>query len=199
MATQLEEPRRAEVIRRIAEEALGDAVQITLLINLLETQNSGEVNKRLNEAGAGKAAIVFRNALIARLVLLIARSYSKPRQGDLHLDAAVLLLEDNTMREIFGTGDGGKKLAEFDKQWAKCRGDHRLPAINDFRNKFTAHLGEPRDIQEASYRELFEFGKQTAKAMELLALATGIVVNPINEDTGLISSPAAFWAPWKRD
>jgi len=82
-------------------------------------------------------------------------------------------------------------------RYAKCRGDHRLPPIKVFRDKYTAHLGEPKNIQEATYRDLFTFGAETAKAMEPLALATGIAIKPINTDPDSESSPEAFWAPWK--
>jgi hypothetical protein len=190
--------RPAETVRKIADLALGDAVEITLLIALIERQNAGKINEQLNKDGAGRAAIVLRNALIARLVMLIARAYSKPKHGDLHLRVAACLLEDNATRQIFGGGNGAEKLAIFDAHWAKCRGDHRLQPIKNFRDKYTAHLGEPKDIQEATYRDLFAFGAATAKAMELLSLATGVAVNPTSTDPELVSSPAAFWAPWKQ-
>ena len=74
---------------------------------------------------------------------------------------------------------------------------------SDLRNRLPcsapngAHLGEPKNIQEATYRDLFTFGAETAKAMEPLALATGIAIKPINTDPDSESSPEAFWAPWK--
>jgi hypothetical protein len=82
--------------------------------------------------------------------------------------------------------------------WTKCRGDHRLPSIKSFCDKYTVHLGEPKDIQEGTYRDLFAFGAETAKAMEMLALATGVAVNPISTEADIVSSPEAFWAPWVR-
>jgi hypothetical protein len=101
MTTQSTRP--AETVRKVAELALADAIEITLLIGLMRGQNAGGVNKKLSEAGAGSAAAVIRNALMARLVLLIARAYAKPKQGDLHLRKAVCLLKDNTTRQIFGS------------------------------------------------------------------------------------------------
>jgi hypothetical protein len=190
-----EQKHHAETVRKIAELALGDAVEITVLIELLKEQNSGDVIQTLAGAGVEKAAGVLRNALIARLVLLIARSYAEPRDKDLHLGAAVNLLKDKTTREIFQPG--ATKLAEFDEHWAKCRGDHRLPKIIDFRDKYTAHLGEPKELTAATYGELFGFGADTAKCMEMLALATNIAVTSIDIDPDVLSSPKAFWAPWK--
>ena len=176
-----------------------DAVEITLLIALIQGQNTGGVNEQLNKAGVGQAAMVLRNALIARLVIMIARAYAKPKHGDLHVRAAACLLKDNTTRQIFESGNGAEKLTAFNAHWAKCRGDHRLPPIIDFRDKYTAHLGEPKDIQEGTFRDLFEFGAATAKAMELLARATGVAVTAIDSDPSLVSSPEAFWARWKQD
>jgi hypothetical protein len=46
--------RPAETVRQIAELALGDAVEITLLIALIERQNTGEINGQLNKDGAGQ-------------------------------------------------------------------------------------------------------------------------------------------------
>jgi hypothetical protein len=199
MAAQSVQQRPAETVRKIAELALSDAVEITLLIALIEGQNTGGVNKKLDEAGADRAGVVLRNALIARLVILIARAYAKPKHGDLHLAVAADLLKDNPTRQVFGSGNGAEKLAAFDAQFEKCRGDHRLPPINNFRDKYTAHLGEPKDIKETTYRDLFAFGAETARAMELLALATGVIVKPIiGSDPELASSPEAFWAPWKQ-
>jgi hypothetical protein len=188
----------AETVRKIVELALGDAIEITLLIALMRGQNTGGVNKQLDEAGAGSSRRALRNALMARLVILIARAYAIPKHGDLHLRVAVCLLKNNVTRQIFGSGNGAEKLAAFEAHWDKCLGDHRLRAIKGFRDKYTAHLGEPKDIEEATYRDLFAFGAATTKAMELLAFATGVAVNPINTEPDLISSPEAFWARWKQ-
>jgi hypothetical protein len=78
----------AETVRKVAELAVGDAVEIAVLTEIMEGQNSNGVNQMLSRAGAGRAAMALRNALIARLVLLIARAYAKPKQGDLHLHVA---------------------------------------------------------------------------------------------------------------
>jgi AbiU2 len=199
LAAEGNEPRRAETVRKVAELALDDAVQITLLIALLKGQSTEGVSERIKDAGATKAVAAFRNALIARLVILIARAYATPKQGDLHLRVAANILEDNRIRQVFSSGDDSAKLAAFDEHWAKCRGDHRLPAIKAFRDKYTAHLGEPKDIDQATFGDLLAFGAETAKAMELLALAARVAVNPISTDAELASSPEAFWGPWKAE
>jgi len=128
-------PRRPEeTAREVAKLALDDSVEITLLMALMQGQNTGGVNEGLNEAGAGAAAKVARNALTARLVMLIARAYARPKYGDLHLHVAACALKDGTARQIFMNTNGAEKLTAFETQWSKCRGDHRLPAIKDFRD-----------------------------------------------------------------
>jgi len=188
----------ADQIREIANLALGDALNIVQLTALLEGQNAGGVNKRLSDAGADNAAITARNAMIAYLVVLISRAYADPKPGDLHLRVAADLLKSDTLaRSIFNAGDASKKVAEFEAQWAACRGDYRLQRINHFRDKFTAHLGEPKDIPVPLYRELFAFGDATVKAIELLALAIGVADKPIESNIDAVLSANAFWKPWK--
>ena len=173
----------AETVRKIADLALADAVEITVLVNLIKTQNTGGINAELNKVGAGRAAMVFRNSLIARLVLLVDRAYAKPKHGDLHVQRAACLLK--------------RQLSEFEAHWLKCRGDHRRPLIREFRDKYTAHLGEPKNIEPATYDELFGFAAATAEAMQLLALATRVAEQRIETEPDLINSPEAFWSPWK--
>jgi hypothetical protein len=161
MVAQPTPPSNAERIRQIATLALNDAIEITVLIALMKDQNQGGVNEKLNAAGAGKAGGVIRNALLARLVTMIARAYPKPKPGkrDVHLREAARLLEtDSVARQIFGSGDSKEHLAKFEAQWIRCRDDHRREKINNFRDKYTAHLKQPEEIDEATYAELFAFG-----------------------------------------
>jgi hypothetical protein len=67
MQVQQAQSRPAETIRKAAELALNDAIEIRQLIALMRTQNAGDVNKRLTEARAGRARTVVQNALLARL------------------------------------------------------------------------------------------------------------------------------------
>jgi hypothetical protein len=187
----------SDVVVVIAKSALSDAIEIITLINLIREQNAGGLNKRLAEAGAGQASRACRNALIARLVILTARAYVKPRNGDRHVQVAVNLLQAKTVRDTFTSGGNAERMDAFDAQWLKCKQDERLPKIKAFRDKYTAHLGEPEEIQEATYVELFEFGVETAKSMELLALAANVATKRVSSDPSLTASAQAFWRPWK--
>ena len=66
LTSQTRPERAAETVREIAEEAMRDAIEITLLIGLLKVQNAGGVNDKLANAGASEAAKALRNALVAR-------------------------------------------------------------------------------------------------------------------------------------
>ncbi len=190
---------RADEVRKIADLAFGDAVEITSLIELIRRQNADGINAEMNKAGAGRAAMVLRNAMIARLVTLVARAYAPAKKGDLHVRVAVDIFRDNTTRQMFTSVAGGKeKVADFEKRWLRCHGDHRKPAIKEFRDKFTAHLGEPSNSDPATYKDLFDFGAATAELMESLALATGAIVAPIKSDPDVTECAAKFWQPWKK-
>lgn len=186
-----------DMIRKIAEQALQDALQIVHLIELLRAQNSKGINSRISKAGGSQAVVAFRNAMIGYLTLLVARAYAKPRPGDLHCRvAADLLHSDKASREIFEAGDRGKLLAQFQSHWEKCVKDSRLERIEHFRHKYTAHIGEPKDIPEPEYRELFAFGIATAQALDLLALTTMVAVSSATGNNKALFSAAAFWKPW---
>jgi hypothetical protein len=90
-------------------------------------------------------------------------------------------------------------VADFEVQWTKCRGDHRLERIKHFRDKYTAHLGEPKDIPEPEYGELLGFGEATMRAIELLALSTGVAVKSIKDNNNASAAAKAFWKPWTKD
>ncbi len=184
-------------IRKIAELGLQDALQILHLIELLRTQNSRGINARISQAGGSQAVVAIRYAMIGYLTLIVARAYANPWSGDLHCRvAAELLKSDQMSREIFQTGDGGKLLAQLQSHWEKCVKDPRLERIEHFRHKHTAHLGEPRDIPEPEYRELFAFGIATAQAFDLLALTTKVAVKSATGNNAALFSAEAFWKPW---
>lgn len=188
----------AETVRKIGDLALSDAVEITVLIELIRKQNADRINNELNKAGAGRAAIVLRNSMIARLVTIVARAYAPAKHGDLHVRIAKDLLKDNVTRQIFTSTAGGKeRVSDFETRWPKCCGDHRRPRVKEFRDKYTAHLGEPTEIETATYNDLFRFAAATAELMESLALVTRAAVNPVASDADVMECADKFWQPWK--
>src|SRR5580700_9929114 len=85
MAEQSIQKPAQQIVLEIAKQALDDAKEITVLVGLIREQNTGGVNKRLSEAGASNVVSAVRNASIARLVIVVARAYAKPRHGDRHV------------------------------------------------------------------------------------------------------------------
>lgn len=191
-------PNPAETIRTVGGHAATDAIEIMMLIALLRGKQNGIVPAKLKEAGAGEASKAVESGLIARLVTLTARSYAEPRPGDMHIAVATELLKAGAVRQIFSTGDGGAKLAAYEAQWAKCCGDHRRKLVEEFRDKYTAHLGEPNEVKAATYADVYGFAAETARAMDNLALATGTIVrSTLDDNPVLTSAPAAFWKRWE--
>jgi hypothetical protein len=198
MATAKQNP-DVETARTIASLAYGgDALEILVLIEAMETQNSGEVNETLSDAGAAQAGIVIRNSMIAWLVILVARAYAKARPGDLHLQRGFDLLKDIPVRTEFDGMRLGAAIAEAERYWSKCTGDHRLPHLLHFRDKFTAHIGKPKDVPIPVYKDLFAVARATVTAMEKFARATGVADVPVREQIDAKPAAEAFWRPWQK-
>lgn len=189
-------------IKPIAENGFSDALEIMQLIALLKAQNSNNVNKALSKAGAGRAAIAARNAFIARLTLLVVRCYAKPRAGDLHIRQAFnLISKDQRVRDELARRNSGATVKDAEDRWLLCRGDHRLKSLEHFRDKYTAHLGEPEeDIPLPKYDELFPFAEETAKLMQALANAAGVNTHKLSDwSDEIVGSAEALWEPWKSE
>jgi hypothetical protein len=87
-------------------------------------------------------------------------------------------------------------LTEAVAHFKKCKGDHRLQKIRHFRDKFTAHIGEPEEIPLPAYKELFSFASETVRCIDQIAGATGLADKKIEDNIDAKKEAAAFWAPW---
>ena len=183
----------------IAKDGFTDAQEILQIISLMRVQNSNNVNKNLSNAGAGGAAITARNALIARLTLLVSRCYSRSREGDLHIGRAYELIARD-QRVSAELSRRGPKTSVKDAQaiWARCKGDHRLARIDHFRHKFTAHISTPNaEIPIPNYDELFSFAVETTKVIQALAHVAGANNHELSDwNDELKAAAEAFWKPW---
>ena len=138
-----------------------------------------------------------RNAL-SRLVLLVSRVYAPAREHDMHVGRAFDLLEDPAVKaKLAGRGPPGS-LGQAIEAWQKLEGDHRLPKIKQFRDKYTAHLGKPKpEIPLPEFRELFSFAHDTTKLLDQLARVTGSHWEGLDtRDDQFRESARAFWKPW---
>jgi hypothetical protein len=93
----------ARMICDIADIGFTDAIEIRQIIQALELQNRYEISEALLAVGAGYAAVIIRNALIARLVLLVGRVFDASCNGELHVSRAMELMKDNTIRSEIET------------------------------------------------------------------------------------------------
>lgn len=186
-------------LKPIADDGFADALEILQLIAILEAQNTNGVNKGLNKAGAGRAAMTAKNALITRLTLLVVRCYAKPREGDLHIRKAFdIIAKDVRVSEELMRRHSGEPLKTAQANWLHCRGDHRLQRLEHFRDKYTAHFSKPNeDIPLPKYNELFPFAVETTSLMESLAHAVGANTHKLSDwDSEINASAESFWKPW---
>jgi hypothetical protein len=191
-----------KTIKPIAKNGFSDALEILQLIALLKAQNSNNVNKALSKIGAGRAAMATRNAFIAQLTLLVARTYAKSRDGDLHVRRAFeLIAKDPRISEGLAKRGLAGKLKDAQAMWSLCRDDSRLVRIQHFRNKYTAHIAEPdAEIPLPKYDELFPFAIETTKVMQALANASGVNNDNLPDwNDELTGTAEAFWKPWASD
>jgi hypothetical protein len=132
--------------------------------------------------------------MMSRLVLLVALEFSKPLETDKNLHRAVNLLNVPMVRQIFSKN--AEALTEAVAHFKKCKGDHRLQKIRHFRDKFTAHIGEPEEIPLPAYKELFSFAREAVRCIDLIAGATGLADQKIEDSINAKKQAVAFWAPW---
>jgi hypothetical protein len=183
----------------IADTGFTDAIEIRQIVQALELQNRNEVSEALPAVGAGYTAVTIRNALIARLVLLVGRVYDHSGNGEPHIGRAMELMKDGAVRSEIEARGRKDLLAEFFKRWGKLKGDRRLKRIKQLRDRYTAHLGKFNNaIPPLEFQELFDFARDTTAVMDTLARATGTRTQCLDSwDEELNESAAAFWQPWQ--
>ena len=101
----------------MSDKAFVDGIELLHLIEVLQRQNTGGVNDKLNAAGAGGAATYVRNAIISRIVLIVAGAYAPARRGDLHLRRAFDLLVRPAVRHELGRRGSDQILHEATNLW----------------------------------------------------------------------------------
>ena len=187
-----------EQVLEISDKAFVDGIELLHLIEVLEAQNTDVISKRLSAENAAGAAMVVRNGLLSRIVLFLAGAYSVSRAGDLHLGRAFDLLNENpSVREELGRRGSPEFLNKAVVLWTQCKGDHRLPPITHFRDKFTAHLSAPNK-PPPTFANVFSFAQDTIAVIDTLARGTGARHEPLLDWQAEAAHTAArFWNVWK--
>lgn len=188
-------------VYEISDQGFGDAIEIRQIVQLLQIQNSQQVRESLEENDAETAALIVRNSLLTRLVLLISRAFSDSRDSDLHIGRAIALLKDGAVRAEIETRGPPGSVTHALEIWTRLKGDHRLWSILHFRDKYTAHLGNPKPhISLPEYQQKFDFAREASNLMSVLAIATGAKTEGIDTwDDELHLSASSFWSPWLAD
>jgi hypothetical protein len=188
----------ARIVCDIADVGFTDAIEIRQIIQALELQNRYEISEALLAVGAGYAAVIIRNALIARLVLLVGRVFDASCNGELHVSRAMELMKDNAVRSEIEARGRKDLLAEAFKRWTKLKSDQRLGRIKKLRDRYAAHLGDFNSvIPTLELQEFFDFSRDTTAVIDMLARATGTRTQCLDSwDEELKESAVAFWQPW---
>jgi hypothetical protein len=140
----------------------------------LEAENTPAAVTAVNAAGTDAVAKCVYRALWSRLLVVVTRAYADARPGDRHAQYAFDLLKDPAVRAEIEKMGNPTALADAISLWAKCRGDHRRPAIDPFRDKQIAHWGSLRNAPPI-INDIFALSRATAAALERLAQGTGVV------------------------
>jgi|PersoiStandDraft_1058852.scaffolds.fasta_scaffold102873_1 hypothetical protein len=188
------------LVHVVAREGYLHALEILQLIEVMQRQNLLQINAHLSEAGAGSAANVVRNSLIARIALLVVGCYSPTRNGDKHLRVAFEILRDHKLiRNEIAERGSADALSEAENLWHNLLRDPRLSSVKHFRDKYTAHIAEPDpNTPLPNYTEFFEFARETTKLMEKLAHGTGGTTETLDEQLDeMATSAQQFWRPWE--
>jgi AbiU2 len=186
------------IVDRISDGGFVDGLEIRQIIEILRVQNEEGVNDELSKTDAGQAAMMVRNGLLTRLVLLVSRVFALPRKDDMHVARAFELLTDPAIKAEIETRGPEGSLREALESWQQLKDDERLPKIKHFRDKYTAHLGKPNpQIPLPEFQEIFSFAHETTELMDQLARATGTRTEGLDTwDYQCRESAEAFWAPW---
>jgi len=156
-------------VNKISDDGFTDGIEIRQIIELIEVQNTGGINEAISKTEANTAALMVRNSLITRLVLLVSRIYARSREHDMHVGRAFELLEDSAVKAEIETRGPQGSLDEALATWRKLKADHRLPKVKQFRDKYTAHLGKPNpQIPVPEFQELFSFARETTVLLDRL-------------------------------
>jgi hypothetical protein len=192
------EPNHVETVRNIINLALGDGMEIVVVMALLQIGNENGVSANLSNAGAAQAGIIVRNSLFTRLILMVTREFASPsREGDLHIGRAFELLKGDTLAIFQGVGSPDDISAATD-QWKKLRDDQRLNSLIHFRDKKTAHLGSSKpNIPAAINKDLFALGEATVDLIDRPAKGAAMANVKIRDNVDAKPTAAAFWKPWQ--
>lgn len=189
-------------LRDYALLGFSDAVNCKAMIANLEAANAPTVPASINERGAALAALLIRDCLATRLLLIVCRAYAPVQKGrDKNLRAAIGIL-----RGEHGLGavkshphwreEVGQHLQFALDRFDELRSDPRLERLKHVRDKSLAHLGRiDPNLPAPSYADMFSFTNDTCAVWEALALGTEVIFIRVADQVAEHEKHAnAFWS-----
>jgi hypothetical protein len=167
-------------IEAIAKEAFQTGMEILQIIELMERQNTGRINGNLSDSGAARAGMTIRNSLTTRLVILVAGAFAPTRAGDRHLKKGFEDMVDPNLRSQLKMD--AQAFSRAEALWKKLETDPRYDTIKHFRDKFTAHLADPKPgVPPPKYGQVFDFAKEVTITMEQFAIGVGVTKERLSD------------------
>src|SRR5262249_34963687 len=140
-------------------------------IEIVERANQPAVISALNEADAGRVALMLRDAMLVRMHLFVCRAFAPTKHpDDRHLRAAVDFLRQPGRIEEEPWPEKRKDLGEAIRLFAKAETDPRLRSLKHMRDKLIAHIATyDESVPRTRFQDLFGFARQTAEIWERLS------------------------------
>ena len=182
----------------ISKKAFLDAIDIRFLIVTCEAGIQPAAIEGVNAAKMVKVRQCVYRALWTRLVIIVARAYTKNfRRGDLNVGYAFELLKDPSIRAAVESKGNAAALKEAEELWLKCRGDNRLSSFLMFRDKEVAHLGDfDFNFSRPIVNDILAISRNTATVFVRLAHGAGGV--SFSLDSQLVTYPEEARRFWER-
>jgi hypothetical protein len=187
-------------LREAAKHGYSDAIAVLATIEIIERSNRPPLLEAINDAEAGPAALMLRDAAFLRVQLLIVRAFDPVRNGDdIHLRAAINFLREPGRIDEEHWPDRRADLHRAIELFDAAAADPRLSTLKHMRNKEIAHWARYGDDKARPLiRELFGFAKDTCLLWQQLSFGAGTCMIEVDHQIDLYREAAeAFWSRWE--
>jgi len=187
-------------LREAAKHGYSDAITVLATIEVIERSNRPALMKAINDAEAGPAAVMLRDAAFQRVQLIVVRAFDPVRNADdIHLRAAIDFLREPGRVDEEHWPDRRTDLRRAIELFDGAAIDPRLSALKHMRNKEIAHWARYGcDKARPLIHELFGFAQTTCLVWERLSFGAGTVMIEVDHQIDLYRDAAeAFWSRWE--
>src|SRR5258708_38747805 len=106
--------------------------------------NQMRLQKTAHNSSAILATDIIKKARMVRLIFLLTRTHGGKQVWPGDRDARAVFEQLKKNPAIANKMQSPTDLAEAQRRWNKCQGDHRRKRIVDYRDKYVAHYGKPQ-------------------------------------------------------